>query len=88
MGIIYAVEKIFDLIFLLLIVYVCLTWFPKIKWYNQPFSFLRKFSEIFFLPFRRLIPPMGGIDISPIFAFLALSVFRWALRSVLTVFFG
>lgn len=33
-------------------------------------------------PIRRLIPPMGGIDISPIFAFLLLEVLRIFLRYV------
>jgi uncharacterized protein YggT (Ycf19 family) len=29
--------------------------------------------------FRRFIPPMGGLDLSPIFIFLAISIIRRAL---------
>ena len=74
MGIARAVSQIFDLIFLLLFVSILLTWIPNINWNNEPFKTLRAFSEIFFKPFRALIPPIGMLDISPIIAFICLSV--------------
>ena len=84
MGISVAVARIFDLIFLLLIVYCLLTWFPNIKWYNQPFSGLRSFAEMFFAPFRRFIPPVGMLDISAIVAFICLQILRALLISLLS----
>lgn len=69
-----AIARMFDLIFLLLVVYILLSWFPNIKWYNQPFSSLKAFSDIFLSPFRKLIPPIGMVDISPIIAFVCLSI--------------
>ena len=69
-----AIARTFDLIFLLLVVYILLTWFPNVKWYNQPFRTLKAFSDLFLTPFRRLIPPIGMIDISPIVAFVCLSI--------------
>ena len=74
MGIAAAVSKIFYLIYLVLIVTVLLSWFPNINCQNEPFKALRQFSEIFFAPFRKIIPPIGMIDISPIVAFICLSV--------------
>lgn len=74
MGIAVAVSRIFDLIFLLLFVTILLSWFPNIRWYNQPFRFLKEFSDIFLGPFRRIIPPIGMIDFSPIVAFICLSI--------------
>ena len=50
MGIASAVANIFDLIFVLLIISVLLTWFRNIDWYKQPFRFLRTFSELVFAP--------------------------------------
>ncbi|MBR2068223.1 MAG: YggT family protein [Candidatus Gastranaerophilales bacterium] len=76
MGIAVATARLFDLIFILLFVSVLLTWFPNINWNNEPFRSLRAFSEIFFAPFRKLIPPIGMIDISPIVAFFVLSLIR------------
>ena len=76
MNISNAAANIFDLITLLLIIYVLLSWFPKINWYNEPFRTLRIFSEIFFSPLRKIIPPIGMIDISPIIVFILLGITR------------
>ena len=76
MGISIAVAKIFELIILVLFITILLSWFPNIKWYNEPFKSLKAFSEIFLAPFRRIIPPIGMIDISPIIAFICLSILR------------
>lgn len=76
MGLTIAVARIFDLIFLILFITILLTWFPKINWYNEPFRSMRAFSEIFLAPFRKLIPPIGMIDISPIVAFFCLGLLR------------
>lgn len=76
MGISVAVAKIFELIILVLFITILLSWFPNIKWCNEPFKSLKAFSEIFLGPFRKLIPPIGMIDISPIIAFICLSILR------------
>ncbi len=76
MHITRAVANIFDLITFLLVISVLLTWFPKINWYKEPFRTLKAFSDIFFLPLRKIIPPIGMIDISPIIAFILLGVIR------------
>jgi YggT family protein len=58
----------------LLIIRVLLTWFPQINWYNQPFAALSQITDPYLNLFRSIIPPLGGMDFSPILAFLALSV--------------
>ena len=83
MGLAVAVSKIFDLIFLILVITILLSWFPRINWYNEPFKSMRAFSEIFLGPFRRLIPPIGMVDISPIIAFFALEILRRILVGLL-----
>ncbi|MEX1198021.1 MAG: YggT family protein [Pseudohongiellaceae bacterium] len=37
---------------------------------------VRQLTEPVMAPFRRLLPPMGGLDLSPIFVFLTLQVIR------------
>ena len=82
MGIAAAVAKIFYLIYLTLLLTILLSWFPNIKWHNEPFRSLRAFSEIFLAPFRRLIPPIGMIDISPIAALIVLLIIVRFLNSI------
>lgn len=70
----------------LLFIRVLLTWFPNINWYNQPFAALSQITDPYLNVFRSIIPPMGGMDFSPMLAFLALSFLQRALASALGSF--
>ncbi|BFM18558.1 YggT family protein [Maricurvus nonylphenolicus] len=48
--------------------------------YNPALLLIRQLVEPVCTPFRRLIPPMGGLDISIIFAFLALNVVQILIK--------
>lgn len=67
-----SLAQLFQLIYIILVLRILLTWFPNIDWWKQPYKFLHDFSEPIFAPFRRIIPPIGGLDLSPIFAFIFL----------------
>ena len=82
-----AVARTFDLIFLILFIAIVLTWVPNLNWNNEPFKTLRVFSEFFFAPFRKFIPPIGMIDLSPIVAFFMLQLLSYLLVKML-VYFG
>jgi YggT family protein len=58
----------------LIIIRILLTWFPTIDWYNQPFAALSQITDPYLNIFRSVIPPLGGIDISPILAILLLNL--------------
>lgn len=79
----YGVYQLFNLIMLFMLIKVLLSWFPNIDWFKEPFASLRKFTDIFFLPFRKIIPPVGMIDFSPIAAFLVLSILQTGIYKLL-----
>lgn len=58
----------------IIIITILLSWFPNIDWYSQPFVTLRQLTDPYLNLFRSIIPPLGGIDISPILAILLLQV--------------
>jgi YggT family protein len=58
----------------LMIVRVLLSWFPNINWYDPPFSILSQLTDPYLNLFRSIIPPLGGIDFSPIIAFVVLEI--------------
>ena len=66
----------------LLIVRVLLTWFPQIEWSSQPFAALSQITDPYLNLFRNIIPPLGGMDFSPILAFIALNVVSALLGSL------
>jgi YggT family protein len=61
-----------QLFYYLLIGRIIMSWIPSINWYDQPFRLLYSITEPVMAPFRRLIPPIGMMDISPIILFLLL----------------
>ncbi|AHJ30019.1 YggT family protein [Nodularia spumigena CS-584] len=69
----------------LLIARVLLTWFPTINWYNQPFAALGQITDPYLNLFRSIIPPLGGMDFSPILAFLALNLVGGLLGSLTAI---
>ncbi len=46
---------------------------PYARWSNAVITFLRDVCEPYLAIFRRIIPPFGAIDFSPILALIALS---------------
>lgn len=85
MSLYQAISQLFELIKLILIVRILLTWFPNIDWYKQPFKFLQNVTDPILEPFKRIIPPLGGFDLSPIVAFLVLGMIETiVLRLVIT----
>jgi YggT family protein len=72
----------------LLIIRVLLTWFPTINWYNQPFAALSQITDPYLNVFRNIIPPLGGMDFSPILAFLALNLVGGLLRTMTALSFA
>ena len=83
MSVSMTVYRLFDLIMLLMLVKIFLTWIPNINWYNQPFRFLNEFTEIFFGVFRKIIPPFGMLDLSPILAFIVIRIIQVVMTRAL-----
>ncbi|MEM8602353.1 MAG: YggT family protein [Cyanobacteria bacterium P01_H01_bin.121] len=66
----------------LLIIRIILTWFPTIDWYSQPFAFLSQMTDPYLNIFRSIIPPLGGLDFSPMLAIILLQVVSSILSEV------
>lgn len=57
---------------ILIIVYVLMSWFPISGIFEDIYRVLGSIVEPYIGLFRRIIPPLGTIDISPIIALLVL----------------
>lgn len=81
-----ALAQFLQIYFVLLIVRILLSWFPNINWLNPPFSILSQLTDPYLNIFRSIIPPLGGIDFSPMLAIFLLqimsSLFSQAAQSV------
>ncbi|MDD4202020.1 MAG: YggT family protein [Candidatus Omnitrophica bacterium] len=74
----FLVDKVFSIIYFLLIIRIVLSWF-QIYSYSEIIQILYKITDPILRPFRRLPLRIGMIDLSPMVAFLVL----WFLRNVI-----
>ncbi len=75
LGIIDIIVQFFDIFFFVIIVQALLSWVNPDP-YNPIQSLLYSLSSPILRPFQKLIPPIAGIDLSPLFALLALQVIK------------
>jgi YggT family protein len=66
----------------LLIIRILLSWFPNINWFDPPFSILSQLTDPYLNIFRSIIPPLGGIDFSPMLAIILLQVLSSVVNSL------
>lgn len=45
---------------------IVLTWYPQVNINQFPFNLIFWPTEPFLAPTRKIVPPLGGVDISPI----------------------
>jgi YggT family protein len=73
---------------LIILVYIITSWLrlPYSSWLNRIQRFLYDVAEPYIRLFRRVLPPMGPLDLSPMVAVIALWVLDRVLITVLEQF--
>lgn len=69
-----TLETFLNIYMVLMFVRILLSWFPNINWYDPPFSVLSQLTDPYLNLFRSFIPPLGGMDFSPIIAIFVLQI--------------
>ncbi|CQR47776.1 YGGT family protein [Paraliobacillus sp. PM-2] len=72
MGLYSIILGLIDLYSMALVIYILMSWFPGAR-ESSIGEFLAKICEPYLEPFRKIIPPIGMLDISPIVAILVLT---------------
>lgn len=73
MVILQGVQLFFNLYTLLLVANILLSWFPDFQ--DNPIArFIRTVTDPYLSLFRKFIPTLGPLDISPIAAFFSLRI--------------
>ena len=78
----YLLNVLFTAYSFLLLVRVFGSWFPRFA-QSRAMRFVAYYTDPYLNLFRKIIPPIGMIDISPMFAFMGLQLIQWILFSVL-----
>ena len=62
----WAFSLLLGLMIFLFIFRIVLTWYPQVDLSRFPFNVVALPTEPFLAPLRKLVPPIGGVDITPI----------------------
>lgn len=62
----WTLGPLLGLMTLLFIFRIVLTWNPQVDLNRFPFNLVAWPTEPFLVPLRKLVPPIGGVDITPI----------------------
>ena len=83
MGIIFSLlAQLVGLYTFVLLARILVGWIPNIDPYHPIVQLLFQVTEPVLDPARRIIPPLGMIDISPIVVFIALGILQDVLRQL------
>jgi YggT family protein len=69
-------SPILALMTFLFIFRIVLTWYPQVDLTRFPFNVIAAPTEPFLAPARRIVPPLGGVDITPIIWVAIFSLIR------------
>ena len=69
------INLLFDLVNFFLIARIILSWFPHNR-YHPIIKIIYNFTDPLLNPFKHMINPIGGIDLSPIIVFFLLRIVR------------
>jgi YggT family protein len=79
------IDLFFYLLSLAILARVLLSW-VRVSPYHPAVEFLYRITEPILAPLRRIIPPVGMMDISPIIAMLLLQIIQQVLVAIIRGF--
>lgn len=79
-SVINVISTIVNFYVFLIIIYVLLSWFPHQSGAMYDiYNAFGKICEPYLALFRKIMPPIGGLDFSPIAAILVLEFVMWLI---------
>ena len=78
----YILNTLFTTYSFMLLTRVIGSWFPRFA-HSKFMRFIGYYTDPYLNIFRKIIPPLGMMDISPMVAFFALQMIQWILFSIL-----
>lgn len=77
--VLFLIDKIFLLYTIMLFIRILGSWLPELQG-QRWMRFIAFYTDPYLNFFRKIIPPLGMIDFSPIIAFIALSFLEYGLK--------
>jgi YggT family protein len=81
------VQTLIQIYYYMIIGYILLSWFPNAR-ESSIGQVIGRLVEPYLSPFRKIIPPLGMIDLSPIVALMSLHFAQFGVRAVANMLAG
>ncbi len=78
----YILDTLFTVYTFLLFVRIIGSWFPSFQ-RTRVMRFVALYTDPYLNLFRRWIPPLGMMDLSPLVALFSLQIIEWVLLAIL-----
>jgi YggT family protein len=82
-SLIVLVDRAIELLTILVVVRVLLSWVPSVDYGHPLISLIVRITDPILQPVRRVLPPVGGLDLSPIISILLLNLVGKLLHQLL-----
>lgn len=86
MSLLLIVDRLFLIYFIMLFIRILSSWVPEYA-DSRFVRFIAFYTDPYLNLFRRIIPPLGMIDLSPIVAFIALQLLesgtKWVIAGLI-----
>ena len=79
------VDNVFFIYLLMLFTRILSSWFPEFQ-RTRFMQFIMFYTDPYLNLFRRFIPPLGMLDLSPIVAFFVLQIIESIVKSIIVLF--
>lgn len=83
MDLIALIRLLFQAFYVLLIIRVLLSWVPGVAHDHPAVDFVFRATSPLLTPIRRVMPPVGGLDLSPLVAILLLTLVQSLVLNLL-----
>jgi YggT family protein len=78
----FIVDKLFFAYLIMLFIRILGSWLPDLQ-QTRLMQFIAFYTDPYLNMFRRIIPPLGMMDFSPIVAFLCLNILEQIVKSLI-----
>ncbi|WP_276531336.1 YggT family protein [Fictibacillus nanhaiensis] len=82
-----VVQQLIQIYYYMIIGYILLSWFPNAR-ESSIGQVIGRLVEPYLSPFRKIIPPLGMIDLSPIVALMSLHFAQYGVSAVARMIAG
>ncbi|MEE3349144.1 MAG: YggT family protein [Candidatus Gastranaerophilaceae bacterium] len=84
LGILNGINAIFSLYIIVIIIRCIFSFIPRLDYKKQPYRTIMEITDPYLNLFRKFIPPIGMVDLSPTVAVIVLLIIQNIIQIVLS----